>query len=128
MLSRVQALIEGCALLLRVVFAVAFIPRASTPSRVVILFSIAQLLHSGGTVVAYAGVLGWRNLIPNPRKGLDSATASLAFSFVKQSTLSQILAEGERYVLSFVSVVTLAEQGVYSVVDALGYVEIFARN
>jgi oligosaccharide translocation protein RFT1 len=45
---------------------------------------------------------------------------SLSLSFFKQGFLKQLLTEGERYMFTWFSLLTLAEQGVYDVIASLG--------
>ncbi|KAG8556725.1 hypothetical protein GDO81_018181 [Engystomops pustulosus] len=51
---------------------------------------------------------------------LDWKQAWLAWSFFKQSFLKQILTEGERYVMTFLNVLSFGDQGVYDIVNNLG--------
>ncbi|XP_068109034.1 man(5)GlcNAc(2)-PP-dolichol translocation protein RFT1-like [Hyperolius riggenbachi] len=51
---------------------------------------------------------------------VDWKQAWLAWSFFKQSFLKQILTEGERYVMTFLSVLSFGDQGVYDIVNNLG--------
>ncbi|KAG8178456.1 hypothetical protein JTE90_026555 [Oedothorax gibbosus] len=44
----------------------------------------------------------------------------LIWSFFKQTLLKQLLTEGERYLMTFFSILTFAEQGLYDVVNNLG--------
>ena len=41
-------------------------------------------------------------------------------SFIKQTILKQLLTEGERFVMTFFNVISLAEQGIYDVVNNIG--------
>ncbi|XP_044157367.1 protein RFT1 homolog [Bufo gargarizans] len=51
---------------------------------------------------------------------LDWKQAWLAWSFFKQSFLKQILTEGERYVMTFMNVLSFGDQGVYDIINNLG--------
>ena len=51
---------------------------------------------------------------------MDWALARLTWSFFKQSFLKQLLTEGERYVMTFLSVLSFGDQGVYDIVNNLG--------
>ncbi|XP_018429666.1 PREDICTED: protein RFT1 homolog [Nanorana parkeri] len=51
---------------------------------------------------------------------IDGKQAWLAWSFFKQSFLKQILTEGERYVMTFLNVLSFGDQGVYDIVNNLG--------
>ncbi len=44
----------------------------------------------------------------------------VAVSFLGQGVLKQVLTEGERYVMTVLSLLSLAEQGIYDVVSNLG--------
>ncbi|KAG7283212.1 hypothetical protein CRUP_004954 [Coryphaenoides rupestris] len=62
-------------------------------------------------------------LLPRMASGepaIDWRLAGLTWSFFKQSFLKQILTEGERYVMTFLSVLSFGEQGVYDIVNNLG--------
>ncbi|XP_063685675.1 protein RFT1 homolog isoform X2 [Bolinopsis microptera] len=50
--------------------------------------------------------------------------ASLTISFLKQTVLKQVLTMGEDYVMTFLSVVTFAQQGVFSTVSRLAAIVI----
>ena len=41
-------------------------------------------------------------------------------SFIKQTTLKQLLTEGERFVMTFFNVISLAEQGIYDIINNIG--------
>uniref|UniRef100_UPI0009B455EC protein RFT1 homolog n=1 Tax=Monopterus albus TaxID=43700 RepID=UPI0009B455EC len=51
---------------------------------------------------------------------VDWTLARLTWSFFKQSFLKQILTEGERYVMTFLNVLSFGDQGVYDIVNNLG--------
>ena len=51
---------------------------------------------------------------------MDARRLALALSFFKQSILKQLLTEGERFAMTFLPLISLAEQGVYDVVNNLG--------
>lgn len=51
---------------------------------------------------------------------IDASAAQLTWSFFKQSFLKQILTEGERYIMTFFSVLSFGDQGVYDIVNNLG--------
>ncbi|CAL1608028.1 unnamed protein product [Knipowitschia caucasica] len=64
-----------------------------------------------------------RELLPRKTYGeplLDWSLARLTWSFFKQSFLKQILTEGERYVMTFLNVLSFGDQGVYDIVNNLG--------
>lgn len=51
---------------------------------------------------------------------VDRNLARLTWSFFKQSFLKQILTEGERYVMTFLNVLSFGDQGVYDIINNLG--------
>uniref|UniRef100_A0A3Q4GIF0 Protein RFT1 homolog n=1 Tax=Neolamprologus brichardi TaxID=32507 RepID=A0A3Q4GIF0_NEOBR len=96
------------------------------------IFSAAHLVYTGILVLCYAvyfiRFLGSkeaaRNSFPLRRVRdllpLDRNLARLTWSFFKQSFLKQILTEGERYVMTFLNVLSFGDQGVYDIVNNLG--------
>ncbi|TMS19533.1 Protein RFT1-like protein [Larimichthys crocea] len=63
------------------------------------------------------------DFFPRRAKGeplVDWTLARLTWSFFKQSFLKQILTEGERYVMTFLNVLSFGDQGVYDIVNNLG--------
>uniref|UniRef100_A0A3B4YZ46 Protein RFT1 homolog n=1 Tax=Stegastes partitus TaxID=144197 RepID=A0A3B4YZ46_9TELE len=100
------------------------------------IFSAAHLVYTGFLVLCYAvyfiRFLGSkeaakknfplqhvRDLLPC-RPLVDWTLARLTWSFFKQSFLKQILTEGERYVMTFLNVLSFGDQGVYDIVNNLG--------
>lgn len=51
---------------------------------------------------------------------VDWTLGRLTWSFFKQSFLKQILTEGERYVMTFLNVLSFGDQGVYDIINNLG--------
>ena len=51
---------------------------------------------------------------------IDPTYGKLVLSFIKQSILKQFLTEGERYIMTVFSVLSLAQQGIYDVINNLG--------
>ncbi|XP_061746629.1 protein RFT1 homolog [Nerophis ophidion] len=104
------------------------------------IFAAAHLLYTGVLVLCYVGYFlrflpseeaikshfplrSVRDLIPHRAHGeplLDWTLARLTWSFFKQSFLKQILTEGERYVMTFLNVLSFGDQGVYDIVNNLG--------
>uniref|UniRef100_A0A3Q3FSW9 Protein RFT1 homolog n=1 Tax=Labrus bergylta TaxID=56723 RepID=A0A3Q3FSW9_9LABR len=100
------------------------------------IFSAAHLVYTGFLVLCYAvyfiRFLGSQeaakkgfplkcvgDLLPS-RPLIDWTLARLTWSFFKQSFLKQILTEGERYVMTFLNVLSFGDQGVYDIVNNLG--------
>lgn len=104
------------------------------------IFSAAHLLYTGCLVLCYSlyfmRFLGSKeaaktsfplqhvaDLLPHRTNGeplVDRTLARLTWSFFKQSFLKQILTEGERYVMTFLNVLSFGDQGVYDIVNNLG--------
>ncbi|XP_004715334.1 protein RFT1 homolog isoform X1 [Echinops telfairi] len=105
------------------------------------IFSLAQLSYAVALLLCY--VIYFAKLLGSPESArqhnlpvssmmdvLPSLTGSGAFvnwdeakltwSFFQQSFLKQILTEGERYVMTFLNVLSFGDQGVYDVVNNLG--------
>ena len=60
------------------------------------------------------------DLYPDPRGGVDRERLVLTVSFFKQGVFKQLLTEGERYLFTWFSLISLAQQGVYDVVSSFG--------
>uniref|UniRef100_A0A8C7YLQ2 Protein RFT1 homolog n=1 Tax=Oryzias sinensis TaxID=183150 RepID=A0A8C7YLQ2_9TELE len=104
------------------------------------IFSAAHLVYTGFLLLCYVAYfkrfLGSEeaakksfplhrvtDLLPGRIHGeplIDWSAAELTWSFFKQSFLKQILTEGERYIMTFFSVLTFGDQGVYDIVNNLG--------
>ncbi|XP_069007205.1 man(5)GlcNAc(2)-PP-dolichol translocation protein RFT1 isoform X2 [Embiotoca jacksoni] len=104
------------------------------------IFSAAHMVYTGFLVLCYAvyfiRFLGSEeaekksfplrrvgDLLPRRADGeplVDRTLARLTWSFFKQSFLKQILTEGERYVMTFLNVLSFGDQGVYDIVNNLG--------
>ena len=63
-----------------------------------------------------------QELLPNFKSGQEVPTElrMLTWSFFKQGLLKQLLTEGERYMMTFVDVLSFEEQGLYDLVSNLG--------
>ncbi|XP_051933265.1 protein RFT1 homolog [Hippocampus zosterae] len=104
------------------------------------IFSAAHLVYTGVLVLCYAvyflhflpskeaieinfPLRNITDLVPHKANGeplVDWTVARLTWSFFKQSFLKQILTEGERYVMTFLNVLSFGDQGVYDIVNNLG--------
>lgn len=104
------------------------------------IFAAAHCVYTGFLVLCYilyfVGFLGTKEateksfplmsvgeLLPYKTDGepvIDWTLAKLTWSFFKQSFLKQILTEGERYVMTFLNVLSFGDQGVYDIVNNLG--------
>ncbi|XP_076448117.1 man(5)GlcNAc(2)-PP-dolichol translocation protein RFT1-like [Babylonia areolata] len=106
-------------------------------------FSLAQVLSSVSYVALYYGYfahytasrlkkeddhsafpcVSMADFLPRVVPGesfFDAHLVHLTWSFFKQSLLKQLLTEGERYVMTFLNVLSFADQGVYDVINNLG--------
>lgn len=104
------------------------------------IFSAAHLFYTGSLVLCYVvyfihllsseeaakksfPLQHVSELLPCRADGeplVDWRLARLTWSFFKQSFLKQILTEGERYVMTFLNVLSFGDQGVYDIVNNLG--------
>ena len=61
-----------------------------------------------------------RDLYPSPTDWIHQERLTLTVSFFKQGIFKQLLTEGERYMFTWFSLMTLAQQGIYDVVSSFG--------
>ncbi|XP_076062620.1 man(5)GlcNAc(2)-PP-dolichol translocation protein RFT1 isoform X2 [Oratosquilla oratoria] len=135
---KTKVVIEGMMQLLRSILLASLI--YAFPSRAVLVFGVAQLTGSCFFLVAYFLLFGtalanketakalpvqrFRQLFPQWRGRLlpevDPELGSLAWGFFKQGWLKEALTEGEWYLMNFFPLISLAQQGVYQVVNNLG--------
>ncbi|CAL8401850.1 unnamed protein product [Arctogadus glacialis] len=138
LLVRLKLGAESLALGAKCLFTVGLVVLA--PQGGLYIFSAAQLVYTGCLVLCYliyfvrfvgseeANRKGFPiktvgALLPRSAPGepaVDWALARLTWSFFKQSFLKQLLTEGERYVMTFLSVLSFGDQGVYDIVNNLG--------
>ncbi|XP_054639424.1 protein RFT1 homolog isoform X2 [Dunckerocampus dactyliophorus] len=138
MFVRLKVVAESLAMLAKCIVTVVLVVSAREWG--LYIFSAAHLVYTGVLVLCYAGYflrfLGSEeaskrdfplrsvgDLLPHKASGeplVDWSVARLTWSFFKQSFLKQILTEGERYVMTFLNVLSFGEQGVYDVVNNLG--------
>jgi oligosaccharide translocation protein RFT1 len=106
-------------------------------------FCVAQLAYSAALLAVYlayllrpsqlqeafgsSGTAAARRLFPAAVAGVGAAPpplrpaqVTLVLSFLKQGVLKHVLTEGERFAMTFLPILTLAEQGLYDVVNNLG--------
>ena len=136
---RLKVVIEGLSVFLRcstTVFLVYFFPSLG-----VLAFCIAQFAQSLTFFIFYYVYFSYfllktpkpdikefplqtvREFFPckvSKKHWISFKLMSLTWSFFKQSFLKQILTEGERYVMTIFSTLTLAQQGVYDVINNIG--------
>jgi oligosaccharide translocation protein RFT1 len=137
---RLKVVIEGFAVLFRCLTAVLLV--YFIPSLGLFAFCFAQLLQSLTYCVLYYTYFShfitnnttqmdkefplktFKHILPSIKTVKDPVInyelLSLTWSFFKQSLLKQVLTEGERYVMTFFNALTLAQQGVYDVINNLG--------
>jgi len=60
------------------------------------------------------------DLYPDLSGGINKERLTLTVSFFKQGIFKQLLTEGERYMFTWFSLISLAQQGVYDVVSSFG--------
>lgn len=64
-----------------------------------------------------------RDVLPKLIPGqplLDANLAKLAWSFLQQSLLKQLLTDGEKYLITYFDLLTFSKQGVYDIINNLG--------
>ncbi|KAM4722414.1 man(5)GlcNAc(2)-PP-dolichol translocation protein RFT1 [Rhinophrynus dorsalis] len=135
---RLKVVAESLAIILRCSVTVILV--LVCPQWGLLIFSFAQILYTSLLALCYilyfARFLGseeaekksfplhrMTDFLPrysSSQDFLDWKQAWLAWSFFKQSFLKQILTEGERYVMTFLNVLSFGDQGVYDIVNNLG--------
>ncbi|CAL8339042.1 unnamed protein product [Merluccius merluccius] len=138
MFVRLKVVAESSAMVAKCVLTVVLV--VSAPEWGLYIFSAAQLVYTGFLVFCYViyflrflgseeankkcfPIYSVGDLLPRTASGesaIDWTLARLTWSFFKQSFLKQILTEGERYVMTFLNVLSFGEQGVYDIVNNLG--------
>ncbi|XP_073421304.1 man(5)GlcNAc(2)-PP-dolichol translocation protein RFT1-like [Dendrobates tinctorius] len=131
-----QVIVESLAIIVRCSVTVTLV--LLWPQWRLLIFALAQVLYTSLLslcyIVYFAKFLGSREAEKKsfplhsmmeflPRRSvsqdfLDWKQAWLAWSFFKQSFLKQILTEGERYVMTFLSVLSFGDQ-VYTITEFL---------
>ncbi|XP_072238352.1 man(5)GlcNAc(2)-PP-dolichol translocation protein RFT1 [Leuresthes tenuis] len=138
MFVRLKVVAESLAMIAKCSVTVALVVFAQEWG--LYIFSAAHLVYTGFLVLCYAvyfiRFLGSKEAVKKnfplysvtdllPRRFYDEplvdwTLARLTWSFFKQSFLKQILTEGERYVMTFLNVLSFGDQGVYDIVNNLG--------
>ncbi|XP_047438159.1 protein RFT1 homolog [Mugil cephalus] len=138
MFVRLKVVAESLAMIAKCSITVVLVVFA--PGWGLYIFSAAHLVYTGFLVLCYTvyfiRFLGSKgasrksfplhsvgDLLPRRVDGeplVDWTLARLTWSFFKQSFLKQILTEGERYVMTFLNVLSFGDQGVYDIVNNLG--------
>lgn len=129
--------VEAINLGIRCILACAFVVESSKyedgqPSYILTKTAVSQLVASAISVIySYHKICNSEKLklitfMPKFAKSLsisdyfDIKCLRLSYSFVSQTIWKQLLTEGERYVMTFLSVISLSDQGIYDVVNNLG--------
>ncbi|CAI9590368.1 unnamed protein product [Staurois parvus] len=135
---RLKVVAESLAIILRCSVTVILV--LLFPQWGLLIFSFTQILYTSLLALCYilyfAKFLGskeaakkqfplhsMKEFLPRycaTKDFIDWKQAWLAWSFFKQSFLKQILTEGERYVMTFLNVLSFGDQGVYDIVNNLG--------
>lgn len=100
------------------------------PSRTVLHFANAHLLSTLIQLLAYylkirksyqdlAPIQTLSDLMPD-FSHIDKEKWTIAKSFLRQGLLKQLLTEGEKYLFTWFSLMTLSQQGIYDVISNLG--------
>ncbi|XP_063863644.1 protein RFT1 homolog [Scylla paramamosain] len=137
--TKTRVAIEGLMQTLRSVLLVAFV--FLRPSQSVLLYGISHLfgsfVYAAAYYILFAYVLHRKSgakklpvhsfwqLFPTWERGkwvpsVDKELGGLAWSFFQQGWLKEALTEGEFYLMNFFPLISLAQQGVYQVVNNLG--------
>lgn len=137
--TKTKVIIEGFMQVLRTVLFATFV--YIWPLHAVLMYGISHILGSMLYFILYYGVFAYtfyqkdevkklpihslRQLFPKITDGryyieIDSEQKLLAWSFFKQGWLKEALTNGESYLMSFFSLISLAQQGTYQVVNNLG--------
>eukprot|EP00051_Salpingoeca_urceolata_P029463 m.489991 g.489991 ORF g.489991 m.489991 type:complete len:551 (-) comp27332_c0_seq1:93-1745(-) len=132
---RVKVAAEGIAIAVKCVSTAVLL--VLVPQWGLLSFVIAQFAHTVALIAAYYGYFAWEA----PRSGdhlpissvwqvlpqkvgsswpISTSMLQLIQSFLGQTVLKQLLTEGERFVMSFFSVLSFAQQGVYDAIINLG--------
>ncbi|KAM9327123.1 man(5)GlcNAc(2)-PP-dolichol translocation protein RFT1 [Gastrophryne carolinensis] len=135
---RLKVIAESLAIIFRCSVTVILV--LACPHWGLLIFSFTQILYTGVLsfcyIIYFAKFLGskeaekksfplhsMKEFLPeydSSQDFIDWKQAWLAWSFFKQSFLKQILTEGERYVMTFLNVLSFGDQGVYDIVNNLG--------
>ncbi|XP_008318189.1 protein RFT1 homolog [Cynoglossus semilaevis] len=138
MFVRVKVVSESVAMIAKCLITVALVVTARdwglyifaaahvAYTAVLVLCYVLYFIHFLGSEEAHKKnfpVKSVRDLLPcglNGKPLIDWSLAGLTWSFFKQSFLKQLLTEGERYVMTFLNVLSFGDQGVYDIVSNLG--------
>ncbi|KAK3864782.1 hypothetical protein Pcinc_029562 [Petrolisthes cinctipes] len=137
--SKTKVVIEGLMQLLRSLITAVFI--YVWPYEAVLMYGVSQLCGSLVYCASYYGLFAYvlhnkdatkklpiqsfRQLFPHRERHkkmpeVDQELGALSWSFFKQGWLKEALTEGELYLMNFFPLISLAQQGVYQIVNNLG--------
>uniref|UniRef100_A0A7N6B193 Protein RFT1 homolog n=1 Tax=Anabas testudineus TaxID=64144 RepID=A0A7N6B193_ANATE len=117
MFVQLKVVAESLAMIAKCSITVVLV--VSAPEWGLYIFSAAQLVYTGFLVLCYA-VYFIRFLGSKEAAKKGFPLHHLPSIFFKQSFLKQILTEGERYVMTFLNVLSFGDQGIYDIVNNLG--------
>lgn len=134
---RHNPVVEAINLGVKCILVCAFVIESSKydygqPSYILTKTAISQLVASTISVLySYRKICNSENLelttfIPKITRPVlisnyfDVKCLRLSYSFVSQTIWKQLLTESERYVMTFLNVISLSDQGIYDVVNNLG--------
>lgn len=69
----------------------------------------------------FESIMDFLPAVIEDQSSINHDLTRLTWSFFKQGIVKQALTEGERYIMTLFSVLTFSEQGVYDIVNNLGY-------
>ncbi|CAG2178664.1 unnamed protein product, partial [Oppiella nova] len=125
---KLKVMADGLFLMTRTLLMVALVSR--WPQKAILVFSGAQVCASLSYLCLYYVYFiyvqkrRFSDFMPKMsdknQPYIDRSLIIITISFLKNTTLKQFLTEGERFVMTFLRVLTFAEQGVYDVVNNIG--------
>ncbi|CAG2165089.1 unnamed protein product, partial [Oppiella nova] len=125
---KLKVMADGLFLMTRTLLMVALVSR--WPQKAILVFSGAQICASLSYLCLYYVYFiyvqkrRFSDFMPKMsaknQPYIDRSLIIITISFLKNTTLKQFLTEGERFVMTFLRVLTFAEQGVYDVVNNIG--------
>ena len=140
---RLQAFAEGAAIGFRALVLISLILGSShypslVPISQIVAFGMAQAAYGGALCLIYAAALGSeiardraegltrlgdllpRQPVPGVVPWISVAQRDVMLAFSKQAVLQQLLSNGERYLMTLFSAISLSDQGHYDIIHNLG--------
>ncbi|KFM62634.1 Protein RFT1-like protein, partial [Stegodyphus mimosarum] len=130
---KLKVFIEGVMLSVKSIAMVIFLSK--WPDHAMFSFCLSQALGSVVYTLSYYVYFSWylsvnrlilpvrhiKDILPKfSKQFVDWEDYCLTWSFFKQTFLKQLLTEGERYLMTFFTILSFGEQGLYDVVNNLG--------